>query len=210
MPSSSALLFVALVAALQLLSASAVTYPTRDGIYCPTGMGQRRDIGELINAEPGQPVSDTAGLIVTEAVTMQYCKSSSYCFEISTKDVNVIRRNFGPTIDGVADWDAYYTEFYVKGCEFDFGTALYPTPEKPQRCPRDKSGKPLAGGTSSWIVEHNKTLAALQGVEASQFTFTLEYCCYNHYCNAAGRAGVAMGVLAVVAALTALATDLFV
>ena len=199
--------FFFLVLSLHLRLSTATTYPTRDGIYCPCGLGQRRDIGDLVESEDTLTPADTTNVI--EDITVRYCPQSKYCFALSTDNVDVVRRNFGETIDGQVLWDAYYTKFYIKGCQYDFDTTLFPTPEKPQRCLTDKLGKAIVGGVSRWTVGHNVTLAAKEGVNPSEFIFKLDYCCYTHYCNGGGRLTLGVGFLLVSALLSSLAMDFF-
>ena len=63
-------------------------------------------------------------VLIVEEMHNQWCPGASYCFEISTKNVGIMKATFGEEFRDV-EWDQYYEEFYARGCTGMYGTLEY-------------------------------------------------------------------------------------
>lgn len=101
------------------------------------------------------------------------CHESKYCFEATTGDIN----SMVSLID--YPWDAYYSQFWVKGCGGEWGTPYNIHPYKAYK------------GTSygKFLRQHTRTIhinissPATVTIPGGKFLFDLEYECRRELCN---------------------------
>jgi len=138
-------------------------------------------------------------LLLTLQVAYRYCAGSSYCFSISTTDMEVMRNTFGPKL-GDEEWDDYYQVFYVLGCEGMFGTI---TTDPPQDCAnmgfKEWEVKPEVAMVDGKLIPVSGIDFNATGIdEPSWQKWDLNYCCSEHYCTSSvGRRWGGGGVVCV-------------
>eukprot|EP00520_Triparma_pacifica_P016753 CAMPEP_0118659788 /NCGR_PEP_ID=MMETSP0785-20121206/15307_1 /TAXON_ID=91992 /ORGANISM="Bolidomonas pacifica, Strain CCMP 1866" /LENGTH=152 /DNA_ID=CAMNT_0006552933 /DNA_START=287 /DNA_END=742 /DNA_ORIENTATION=+ len=135
-------------------------------------------------------LTDTETIEVKQTA-VRYCKGSSYCFKLSTTEVDVMINTFGPKL-GDVEWDKYYQLFYVYGCENMYGTQTNSDDETqtcaangevdgfknwevvPEYVKVDDEYLPVAG------IDFNATGSTIERPDRQ--VWSLDYCCTKHYC----------------------------
>lgn len=127
-----------------------------DTIKCMIGWGQ---IGKLHQSSLEWP---------------RNCVDSTYCWKASTTDMSVAQKMF------TYHWDAYYDQYFVKGCGGEFGTL------------------PLTAPVALINVTRPVDIRGIGG----QVTMSVEYSCSTDFCSSATRAQQRLLVTALMICVT--------
>ena len=171
-------------------------YPTRThGKYCHIGMGMSRTVYSKLE--------DTPSFIVTSSMYTKFCPDVTYCFRFRTGNSQIMIDTFGPKL-GDAEWDGtFYDDFFVLGCQGDYGTTSFTNQPK---CLTNEQGGSISGANGEWevrpqpasafaidLVENPPAVSnatdengVLIPIDLGRQIFELEYCCYNNYCSGVG------------------------